>query len=613
MSEAQGPLNNHSASSSRPDFPSIVSADALQRQSFYDPTAEGASGHHPNNNVEALANLVQELNQQNHELLSRISVLDDELAQYRQHLKQTQETPPDAIALNQGEMRNEATDETPQEQVAQLLNHLEFSQQANQRQNIRIESLSMQLEDSQAHIAQLEAENQELQQRYGDRTCRLNQLEEDCRDLRLRLQRQQQYTLQFKAALEKCLEVPPPSYNYLDENSDFTLAPEGMKVEAPPEVDPSPQPQSANPQADEINWFVQPLFPKVQQIQSWAKGQGEEGQTSPQTLLNPTDDPKPEGETSAQASEQPYPLLPQERLHHGGTPNHLGHRSTRTPAVFQNFPKPRFQSTLLNLAYGKVTSPPLGHQSLAMPNFGSADSALSGEATSTETTVGETTSDETMLEPFPSPTLSLQDMTTAEDGTQNTVSLAEETSKNQDAGVANFERQEKSEKGEGAIPIPSTVSDQVLDQMPPLAPELQGLDAADTTDEKLWQSLVDLIDLSAADGLNLPAKAGTEVEAKRSSAKSSTDVPVGSLQLDDDQDDWAEVGVTEAQAQVLSREIPQVVTTDDSSPSPSSPTSTPETQALTQPQRISRRSIDLPSFPRIAVPDASRSSNSTGT
>ncbi len=96
---------------------------------------------------------------------------------------------------------------TTQAEVVQLSQSLEQAHQAQQKQQILIETLSAQLETSQTQVAQLERDCALTKQRYDDQIQQLRQSENACRDLRSRLHRQQQYTLQFKAALEKCLDV----------------------------------------------------------------------------------------------------------------------------------------------------------------------------------------------------------------------------------------------------------------------------------------------------------------------------------------------------------------------------------------------------------------------
>ena len=101
-----------------------------------------------------------------------------------------------------------STVEPTDERLHQLLQALERSRQAAQRQQILVETLTEQLESSQERIAQLERDCALTQQRHNEQVQQVLQAEGACRDLRLRLHRQQQQTLQFKAALEKCLEMP---------------------------------------------------------------------------------------------------------------------------------------------------------------------------------------------------------------------------------------------------------------------------------------------------------------------------------------------------------------------------------------------------------------------
>lgn len=152
--------------------------------------------------------LAQKMRQRNRRLLEQV-------AQLRQALKENQE------ALHSEQMRSrdrdtllaQRTDEfnTLQEQLARLFQTLESSHQAAQRQQILIETLSEQLQSSQERIAQLERECALTQQRYNEQSHQLLQAANTCRELRTRLHRQQRQTLQFKAALEKSLEMSSPS------------------------------------------------------------------------------------------------------------------------------------------------------------------------------------------------------------------------------------------------------------------------------------------------------------------------------------------------------------------------------------------------------------------
>ncbi len=98
--------------------------------------------------------------------------------------------------------------QTTQGQLTRLFREMETSHQVAQRQQILIETLNEQLQSSQERVAQLERQCALTQQRHNEQTQLLLQRETACGELQDRLQRQQRYTLQFKAALDKCLDMP---------------------------------------------------------------------------------------------------------------------------------------------------------------------------------------------------------------------------------------------------------------------------------------------------------------------------------------------------------------------------------------------------------------------
>lgn len=98
-----------------------------------------------------------------------------------------------------------------QSQIELLFQQLETSQQNVQRQEVLMETYRANLETSQQKLAKIERECAHLQAVYQEQSQQLNQSETVCRELRTRLMRQQRQTLQFKAALEKCLDSPLPS------------------------------------------------------------------------------------------------------------------------------------------------------------------------------------------------------------------------------------------------------------------------------------------------------------------------------------------------------------------------------------------------------------------
>lgn len=191
---------------------------------------------------------IQELEQQNHQLLARVSELeaaltqsqtllkteterlerlagaqfaeaeiraqkDAQLAQQQAALIAKQRHALDAAKQRLHEQEAELEQRSlalnhAQDQIKQLAHDLDLGHQAHQKQQILVETLTGQLQASQEQVAQLERECALIKQRYDEQVQLTRQAESSCKDLRSRLNRQQQYTLQFKAALEKCLDVP---------------------------------------------------------------------------------------------------------------------------------------------------------------------------------------------------------------------------------------------------------------------------------------------------------------------------------------------------------------------------------------------------------------------
>lgn len=152
--------------------------------------------------------LAQKMRQRNRGLLDQVSQLRAALREKQEELhselmrSQQRES---LLTQQTGELN------TLQEQLTRMFQTLESSHQASQRQQILIETLSEQLQSSQERVAQLERECALTQQRYNEQSHQLLQAANTCRELRIRLHRQQQQTLQFKAALEKSLEMPTSS------------------------------------------------------------------------------------------------------------------------------------------------------------------------------------------------------------------------------------------------------------------------------------------------------------------------------------------------------------------------------------------------------------------
>jgi predicted RNase H-like nuclease (RuvC/YqgF family) len=149
--------------------------------------------------------LIQDLNQCNDALLLRVTELEDDLERSQVALQAE-------IERNQaqpGALPAVATPGPVQQQIAQLLSELDIANDGLRRTTIHNETLQAELEVNQQRVAQLERECTLLQQRFSEKNTALHQAEETCRDLKARLHRQQRYTLQFKAALERCLNMSP--------------------------------------------------------------------------------------------------------------------------------------------------------------------------------------------------------------------------------------------------------------------------------------------------------------------------------------------------------------------------------------------------------------------
>jgi len=181
------------------DIPPATPASTGPEQAAPRAETEG-SAHH---SEAELLQLIHDLNQCNEALLARVADLEEALERCQTALQAEVEranrdegTPqgsPYAIAQNQ--------------QIAQLVSELDSSQEALKRQQIRNDTLQAEIDTQAGRIAQLERECTLLRQQYTEKASALEQSNTSNRDLQARLQRQQRYTLQFKAALEKCLDM----------------------------------------------------------------------------------------------------------------------------------------------------------------------------------------------------------------------------------------------------------------------------------------------------------------------------------------------------------------------------------------------------------------------
>lgn len=207
-----------------------------------------ATVHLPASEADWLA-LIQKLRSRNRGLLNRVNQLEKGLEECQEVIESHRQR-----ARSQETIILEQTSEldTAQEQLSRTFRELELSHQVAQRQQILIETLTEQLESSQERIAQMERECAYTAQRCNDQTHALLQSETTVRELRDRLQRQQRHTLQFKTALEKCLEMPAI-------NSDGN-----------PEIAGSPGQSLSQRRYIQNMLAAKALIPKAQPIQPWS-------------------------------------------------------------------------------------------------------------------------------------------------------------------------------------------------------------------------------------------------------------------------------------------------------------------------------------------------------
>ncbi len=212
----------------------------------------------------------------NQELRDQVAALDAALLRSQYALRAEMErwealalAQPDPTESSETRLHNQNQELSgSQVRLRQLFVELEQSHRMAQRQQILVETLTEQLQSSHEQIAQLERDCANAQARSAEQTQVLLQSEHTCRDLRSRLQRQQRYTLQFKAALEKCLDVPPATAqgvvaDLLPETPETPTAPVKLNI-------PRSQPVQPWSSAIEADVTASPAVLRPIVLQSWA-------------------------------------------------------------------------------------------------------------------------------------------------------------------------------------------------------------------------------------------------------------------------------------------------------------------------------------------------------
>ncbi|PZV15408.1 MAG: hypothetical protein DCF22_07280 [Leptolyngbya sp.] len=200
-------------------FPDTLSLDEIAQPVLSVSESTQARALNPRENQSDVRKLVDRLQQENSMFRAQINQLEHDLAQAQVELqlevtrfycKDATTAIPQSGSL-MGTMAQSPLDleelRSIHQQISQLSQELDSSQKMGHRQQILVETLSEQLQSSQERIAHLERDCAITQQRYNEQVQLVLQAENVCRDLRMRLHRQQRQALQFKAALEKSLEM----------------------------------------------------------------------------------------------------------------------------------------------------------------------------------------------------------------------------------------------------------------------------------------------------------------------------------------------------------------------------------------------------------------------
>lgn len=188
--------------------------------------------------------LACQLRQQNQDLQGAIEQRDQALGELRSQLQSQNRRLQSCDTLIQ--QQNEELNYEKQ-QLQRALGEIEQYRHLEQRQPLIIANLTAELTRTRQQLARLERECALIQESYQEKSQKLRNYEQQLQELRARLQRQQRYTLQYKAALEQYFERGG------DRNSVSDLA----FVAKVPAIEPWSQEREDEPdEVDPINEFL---------------------------------------------------------------------------------------------------------------------------------------------------------------------------------------------------------------------------------------------------------------------------------------------------------------------------------------------------------------------
>ncbi len=210
--------------------------------------------------------LARKLRRQNRELLDTVVKLEQALAESRQQLQEYQ-----GRSRHHNSLVSEQTTQLQsiQAQNSHLLEQLQVSHNKRELQQRQIEVLEEQVQTLQAKFVRLERECALLKEEAIEQTNQLVIKKRQISELQQRLQRQQRYSLQYKAALDQCLSSNAKKIqsHELTENSNsphiVAIQPwsSSLETETTPNLSQSSVEQgSQTPSSDAIDETLEALF-----------------------------------------------------------------------------------------------------------------------------------------------------------------------------------------------------------------------------------------------------------------------------------------------------------------------------------------------------------------
>ncbi len=149
--------------------------------------------------------LARKLRQDNRQIVKNLVEREEELALVKEQLQAqiTKTKSADILVKQQTEELNIA-----QEQITRMLQELEEAQKIINQKQKEINQFLGELTESKQQIGVLERQCSNLQDNYEKEKQKASLFEQNLKESEFRLKREQRYNLQFKAALNQCLEAP---------------------------------------------------------------------------------------------------------------------------------------------------------------------------------------------------------------------------------------------------------------------------------------------------------------------------------------------------------------------------------------------------------------------